>query len=483
MRRLLLPVCAALTLALIAAVLLRAPFANGPAEWEWPYRPPGLAAGPAVLALLAGGLIAGSIAGLAGRARAGMPLLLAALGFLFTLALTAAQPDGFDRVLRSLGSRNSFGYVFDAGLAPPTRELLADYPRAVAGLNQHSRTHPPGPLLLVRGLDALGRRIPAGREDGAVARAGQAFEREIQRARDRGRPAPRGPLVPAAGTLVLLALLLPALSALAAWPLCRLARAWGLSPETAQTASALWLLVPARSLFTPSLDPALPALLLAAAVLATPRPAAARRETWRPLLAGLLAGVCVLTTYGYVAVLPLLAGLASLGPHMNVDGEPRRIRLDLVPPLLLGVGFALPWLALAAFAGYDPLPAFRAAMAEHHAIAVATRDYRTWLLWDPYDFALLLGPAVLVPAVAATAAPRPLPFRAGAWLLWGTLLLLLVSGSVRGEVGRIWMMFMPFVCLLAAAGLEGQTGARRGAVPLLQLALTLALAAALVFVT
>lgn len=477
MRRLLLPACAALTLALIAAVLLQAPFANGPVEWEWPYRPPGLAAGPAVLALLAGGLIAG----LAGRARAGMPLLLA-FGFLFTLALTAAQPDGFDRVLRSLGSRNSFGYVFDAGLAPPTGELLADYPRAAAGLNQHSRTHPPGPLLLVRGLDALGRRIPAGSEDGAVARAGQAFEREIQRARDRGRPAPRGPLVPAPGTLLLLALLLPALSALAAWPLYHLGRAWGLSPGAAQTAAALWLLVPARSLFTPSLDQGLPVLLLAAAVLATPRPRAGR-ETWRPLLAGLLAGVCVLTTYGYVAVLPLLAGLASLGAWMNKDGEPRRIRLDLVPPLLLGAGFALPWLALAAFAGYDPLPAFRAALAEHHAIAVATRDYWTWLLGDPYDFALLLGPAVLVPALAATAAPRPLPFRAGAWILWGTLLLLLLSGNVRGEVGRIWLMFMPFACLLAAAGLEGQTGgARRVAVPLLQVALTLALAAALVFV-
>jgi hypothetical protein len=130
-------------------------------------------------------------------------------------------------------------------------------------------------------------------------------------------------------------------------------------------------------------------------------------------------------------------------------------------------------------------------MAEHHAIAVATRDYWTWLLWDPYDFALLLGPAVLILAAAGTAAPGPegaprsLPFRAGAGLLWGTLLLLLVSGNVRGEVGRIWLMFMPFACLLAAAGLEGRperTG-RRGLALLLELALTLALAAALVCVT
>jgi hypothetical protein len=287
---------------------------------------------------------------------------------------------------------------------------------------------------------------------------------------------------------VLLALLLPTLSALAAWPLYRLARAWGLTPEAARTAAGLWLLVPARSLFTPSLDQALPALLLAAAVLATPVPG--RAAPWRPLLAGLLAGLCVLTTYGAVAALPLLAGIAAL---RETEGPPR-IRLDLVRPLLLGLGFVLPWLALALLAGFDPWPAFRAAMAEHHAIAVAPRGYWTWLAWDPYDFALLLGPPVLGLALAAAlpggpgGGPRPAAFRAGAWIWGGTLLLLLISGNVRGEVGRIWLMFMPFACLFAAAGPPDLTGRpaapyERGLALLLELALTLALAAALVFVT
>lgn len=479
MRRLLLPLLSALTLILIGAVLNQLPFANGPAEWEWTYRPLGLEPGAAVLAVLATVLIAWMVS--RPRPTRSSPrtvLGLIVLGLVFTFNLVASQPEGLDRVLRSLASRNSFGYVFDAGLAPSTRELLADYPRATAGLNQHSRTHPPGPLLLVRGLDAVGRGLPV--EGGLWSRAAEALDREAQRARDRRRPAPREGAMPSPGAVVLLVLLLPGLSALAAAPLHRLALDWGLPPRAALLAAGLWLLVPARSLFTPSLDQALPFLLVAAAVLATP----SRPGSWRPLAAGVLAGLCTVTTYGYVVMLPLLAGLAGFDSR-----EPGGLRLNLVRPLLLGLGFVLPWLALISLGGFDFWPAFQIAMAEHKSIAVVTRDYQTWLLWNPYDFALLLGPAVLGLAAAA-AVPVRVPartpaFRTGVWLWWGTLLLLLFAGSVRGEVGRIWLMFMPFACLFAAEIVAGHEDGRKagGWLALLQGALAIALAAAMVFVS
>src|ERR1700680_4009257 len=94
-----------------------------------------------------------------------------------------------------------------------------------------------------------------------------AIAREVARARSHGRPVPRPP--PGPWAVAALAVLLPALSALAAWPLYLLARRWGLIPETALLAALLWLLAPARSLFTPSFDQALPALLVGAAWLAS----------------------------------------------------------------------------------------------------------------------------------------------------------------------------------------------------------------------
>ena len=471
---------AALTLGLALAALARLPFANGPAEWEWAWRPPGLAgwspAAAAAAGLLAVALVVLARWAAAGRlaGRAALPLL--ALGaWLFTLALAAAQPGGFGRVAASLASRHSFGYLWDAALAPPAGELLADYPRAARGLNQHARTHPPGPLLALRGLDALGARLaalaPPG-ERGVLATAREALARERQRAGDRGRPVPAR--LPSPWTVVLLALLLPALSALAVFPLHALARRLGLAAPDALFAAALWALVPARSLFTPALDQALPLLLVGAAALAA-------GEGWaRRLAAGAALGLAAFLSYGALAAVPLVAAAAWWG-----GGEGRRSR-GLASWAALAAGFALPWLALALFAGYDPGAAFAAALADHRALAVAPRGYLTWLVWNPYDFALLLGPAVALPAIGALAAPRPL--RAVAVVFWGTLYLLLLTGGVRGEVGRIWLPFMPWACLLAAAAVlapreePAAVPSAAAALPTLQAVLLLALATSMVFV-
>ena len=68
----------------------------------------------------------------------------------------------------------------------------------------------------------------------------------------------------------------------------------------------------------------------------------------------------------------------------------------------------------------------------------------------------------------------------------GVLFVLLwLSGSVRGEVARIWLFFAPFACLAAAAVTERLwTESRRVAMTLLglEILLGLALASSMVFV-
>jgi hypothetical protein len=481
MRRLALPLLLLfVTLDLIVAVATQLPSANGPAEWRWSYHPPGLEGlGLLIAAALMVALTWWAAQDRASDARWALPLFIA-LGWVLTLDVARAEPGGFRRVMASLASRNTFGFVFDAGLAPGNRELLADYPAATAQLNQHTRTHPPGALLLVRGLDRIGRRLPPP-QPGSGTLAGLAAEslsREAQRAADRHRPVPHNP--PAAWTLVLLALLLPGLSALAAWPLHRLALRLGLPPNPALLAAAFWILVPARSLFTPSLDQALPFFLLLAAALA------AGPGRWRPVAAGLVLFPCLFVTYGYLPAAPLVALLVLIQPFDGSEETGRRRQVALRAGLF-AAGFLLPWILLAVFTGYNPLAAFRDAMEQHRAIAVESRSYSTWLVWNPYDFTLLLGPA-LVGLAAAALIPRgtrTAAFRTLAWGWWGLLALLLVSGSVRGEVGRIWLMLMPFACLLAA-GAAAERWDRRsawaGVLLLAQAALLLALAANMTFV-
>jgi hypothetical protein len=481
MRRLALPlVLTFVTMDLVIAVFSQLPFANGPAEWEWAYRMPGLESlGLLIAAAVMVPLVWWAAQDKAADARWALPLLVS-LGWVLTLDVARAQPDGFRRVMESLSSRHTFGYVFDEGLAPKTRDLLSNYPAATANLNQHTRTHPPGALLAVRGLDLLGRRLPppavGSGSLGDMAR--ESLDREVQRANARHRLSPR--TRPAPGTLALLALLLPAFSALAAWPLYHLARRLGLSPNAGLLAAALWLVVPARSLFMPSLDQALPLFLLIAAVLA------AGTGRWRAFAAGLFLFLCLFVSYGYLAPAALV-GLLAIAPVRG--GEALDRRQAALRAVLLGAGFLLPWIALAVIAGYDPWSAFREAMTQHRAIAVTPRSYSTWLVWNPYDFVLLLG----VPVVGlAAAALRPRGERAERsqalrWLTWGwwaLLAVLLVSGTVRGEAGRIWLMLMPFACLLAAAAAAERWSPRSfwaGFFLLVQAALLLVLAANMTF--
>jgi hypothetical protein len=570
-RRLVLLLAAAANATLAVAAWTRQPWANGPAEWRWLYLPPDglegvvapaldLRAALAALAALAGlGLLWGRRRLAAWR---GAPLLAVVCGAVFTFALVAAQLGGFARVTAALVSRNSFGYVWDAALAPPTRALLADYPAASAGLNQHSLTHPPGPLLAVRALGWLDRVLPAPRAAGTAGTAGEQgggaggglpsmaaadIDREVARAHRHGRPVPRPP--PGPWAVAALAVLLPAFSALAAWPLYLLARRWGLAPETALLAALLWLLAPARSLFTPSFDQALPVLLVGAAWLA------AGGGRARALAAGALLFAACFLSYGCLPALPLVAVCAvaaapaaatrreGSGGNGEATGETGGSAAAQAAPRLAGsaatgdrrsrglwqrrgmlaLGFALPYLALAAAAGHDPWHAMRAALEIHERIAVAPRSYATWLLWNPYDFALLASPAIVGLAVLALfrtawtggdaalpagpaagtgrvsildvlrgarpAAP-PQAGRWAAWTWWGLLTVLLLSGGVRGEAGRIWLPWMPFACLFAAAAAAASGGSslggrRAGAGWLLatEAALTLALAARMIFVS
>ena len=89
------------------------------------------------------------------------------------------------------------------------------------------------------------------------------------------------------------------------------------------------------------------------------------------------------------------------------------------------------------------------------------RSYGLWLLFNPLDLALFLGVPVAVLALGrVTEAARATldgraeaPDRFTAMLALG-LGLLWLSGTTRGEVGRIWIPLMP-VLLVAALARRG----------------------------
>jgi hypothetical protein len=230
--------------------------------------------------------------------------------------------------------------------------------------------------------------------------------------------------------------------ALACLPIAALLRALGLEPLDAARAAALWPLVPGAALMSPQFDQAL-ALPIAGAVALLARAARATGRT--RVAAALAAGACGFAasflSYGAVAYVAIgaVAVLAALQ-------RPR----EWATPVAVAAGAAAACLAFTVALGHEPLAAARTALAFHREVYTAPRSYALWLAWNPLDLALFLGAPLATLALARLAA-RPAD-DAGRFRLAvaGGTALLLLSGSVRGELGRIGV---PLMALLLPATL------------------------------
>jgi hypothetical protein len=84
------------------------------------------------------------------------------------------------------------------------------------------------------------------------------------------------------------------------------------------------------------------------------------------------------------------------------------------------------------------------------------RSYGGWLLGNPIDFLVFLGfpIAILLIYNLIKRIPFPKSLLPLALATCGTLIVLWLSGIVRGEVGRLWMYFGPLIVLIAVGWTE-----------------------------
>jgi hypothetical protein len=438
---------AATLLVLLAARRDAWPPLRGPApyppEWQWGYAPK-----PAPLPRLAPVVaLAGALLALAAVARpaASRPRTRAALlggcavvGSSFQLALLSLEPGGAMAELERRTTSGSFtsyfkiaGGVEDAGdFLSRHHELLPRFRHGAL----HAATHPPGPILYYVGLRRLAAHTPRlasalGGEARAAALAGAA--------------------------------LLGLLGAAACFPVVALSRALGAHPAAALRAGVLWTLVPGLCLMVPELDQALALPVAAASALVAAALAPERGGGGigaRAVGAGLLAGGAVFFSYGAPLLVALGAAAAAAPALRTPEGRRRAAGFGAVATAV-GLGcFMLPTLL-----GHHPLASARTALALHREVFTARRSYPLWLAFDLLDLALFLGvPVVLfgfsLPRAPAAGEERARPFRLVAS---GSVLLLVASGLIRGEMGRILVPLMP-VLLVACVVSAPRPGASDG---------------------
>ncbi len=316
--------------------------------------------------------------------------------------------------------------------------------------SEHAQTHPPGYIVAnwatVQGL----ARVPVAAE--AMAR----FIRPL-RCTDLWL-LDRPPEVAAAlGIWALLPLLAAALTFLPAFWLSQellVGRAQRLAVVLAASLPALLLFAPKTvQLYAP----------LALLLFWFYHTGLRQRSPGRLLVAGLLLSVLTFLSLGNAALVLLVAVYAGLWMWVPAEMlaqtrlQPQSWAGIAKQALAFGLGAASLWLLLWVMWGTAPWEIASVGLGQHYELVTTLRRYDWWVVWNLIDLLVFSG------------WPLFLGFLGSLWLAWrlahegkatavellsvGLLILIVVidlSGSTRGEVGRIWLFFMPLLAFPAA---------------------------------
>lgn len=453
------------------------PYLRGPApwpdEWRWGLRESPPARGPwAALgwtALLAGAMVAAPQA-VARLRRTGIAITAVAIiiaGFGLQLALLSIEggASGTDLLFQRIRSA-SFTSVHTVAVHPGADDiprLLANYDELMPQLPGHARVHPPGRTLFFRYILEAVERSPTLMQ--TTLSWGEQLGMERTPAVPPGVELPKDFTLPDepdshAAAAMLGGWILLLIACLSTLTVAGLASALGSPIVEALRIGALWAIVPGFALMTPTFDQALAAPITATCALLiwslNPR-ATTRQRLLAAIAAGTTAGLTLFFSFGaalfllFAGLVAIAAGLAT-GPIALARGG----SAIAIAAALAGALFLLPQLS-----GYAPLNALKHALAYHSETITAARDRGTWLAFNLLDLAVFAGVPVIILGAAklgqafASARRRSIATTDALIIAVFTGLLVIdLTGTVRGEVGRIWVPLMPFPLLCATLSVK-----------------------------
>jgi len=182
-----------------------------------------------------------------------------------------------------------------------------------------------------------------------------------------------------------------------------------------------------------------------------------RRSAALALVAGVVMAVGMFFSFAFIAVGVWAVVWAGLGLRASKDRRATARGL-LAGAAVALVGFGIAYLCLYLATGYKPVAVARAALAAHRDVTTveAGRTYWKWVFMNLGETAIFAGLPLVLAAVWSGGALRRDP-ELGRWrcflLSWVIVFGLLdISGTIRGEVGRIWL-FLLWPAAIAAAPL------------------------------
>ncbi|MFO7680022.1 MAG: glycosyltransferase family 39 protein [Chloroflexota bacterium] len=460
-------------LALILLVLTDwLPWLRGPApdtvEWHWVYALRSFSRWwlPVMATVAMGGVAAWWLR--TPRWRWGLTALVLGNLLLQGALVYAENPAVLTELIERTLADETNGYFRLAAETTDMPALLRAYPALMPTFpSEHTRTHPPG-LILVNwlALQTL-QRWPG---------LSQTIAETIWPLRCTDLWLLDGPPERAAA-LVAVTLLTALAGALTVLPTYGLARRL-LPSEAARLAVALTATLPALLIFTPTPVQA-DTLGAVTAVLLLQIGLERAQGRWF-IASGLIVSLMSFFSLGNAVLMLLLAGYAGL--HWWQGRGERPFTRFVGQMMLLGGGAAAVWLFYWAGWGVAPWSVAQVGLGQHYELVTLHRRYEWWLVYNLLDVLIFAGPVVVIGFIAVCLKPSTAfrePYAVLLFPLVVLILLLNVSGSARGEVGRLWLFLMPFLALGSAAFFAPPPPRPRPVAPLPLVALQLGLVLAL----
>jgi hypothetical protein len=442
----------AVTVLLLATDLW--PGVRGPTGWQWQRRviPLSPALLGSVVTFLVTALLASKIgrtwASASFRTRAWDTAQAVVLVFAQMVLLAAAEPDGLRNVSRRVMSPSFTSYHTVASRVQDPSRFLQRYPEIQRTFPIHGPSHPPGRVLFFWQVNRW-------------VEPHAAFWHKVSRAIGGIPNGPPGTTDAQRAGAFVAGFLLMGIGALTVVPLVLIVG--GRCGPRAVGAAVLGLAtLPGFLLFTPQSDHGvvLTAAVAAAFAFEALRDSSRCRAVAFAFAGGLVASVGTFAAFTELAALGAW-GLAFLGAvgFARRRGDPlpsARRWLVLSGATVLGL-LVVPILTTAHGMSWPAV--WRSTTSAAHWILtdVLRRDYGTWVVWNLWDFVLFLGlPLAFVCATRLRAEWRERDLEAPfATALVAALVVLDLSGKMRGETGRVWMFLTP----IAVAGVS--VGAQR----------------------
>jgi hypothetical protein len=337
------------------------------------------------------------------------------------------------------------GYFWTAAQADHFPALLADYPAAMGQFeSEHARTHPPGLPLLNWWVIRLMARWP----DAAEWLAAAVWPQRCVDLWLLNQPAH---IVAALGIMAFVPVIAANVAILLVYLLARRLFA----PPGVRLATLLTAVMPALLIFAPLPDQLFVPLSLG--VLLAFLAGFAQQNSARLIyffIAGLLLSVSSFLSLGNAALLLPLLLFVALTISAGRNAPAQTVSLSVLASLReiilpFGLGAAAVWLVYWLGWGVPPWAILQTSLAEHYALATSQRSYGHFFVYNLVDLILFAGvTAVAGLALGLLDKRANLTARQLAASLAVFILLLNLSGSTRGEVGRIWLFFTPLVALL-----------------------------------